>query len=173
MVATIYYLDWGREDADETARELFSRLHGASPDTLPIEYYRRVGTTHIADEKETEMDALRHIYHYWNATDDQAHDPIFKHTLICDQCDSRFTTTSNDDVVDVVTNAANHAEAEHGWEYPFKNVKRDELPDYIHGLRSMSVGDVIDLDGTLYMVASFGFDEIEWADDQPELDHFE
>jgi hypothetical protein len=34
-----------------------------------------------------------------------------------------------------------------------------------YGLRSMSAGDIIEVDGTLNLVCAFGFTEVEWGDE--------
>ena len=50
-----------------------------------------------------------------------------------------------------------HASQNHGYD-PFLKI---EEPEYIHGIRSMSVGDVIEVDDTYFQVKTIGFEEIE------------
>lgn len=165
MEATIHYLDWAHEAADETARTLFHNLHGSSPDAVPKDYYRRVGVTQITDDIEDDMAALNYIYSRWNATDEtrpDAHDAVYESTLMCERCGAVFGETAETLQPEP---AIRHAEDEHGYRTP--PARSETLPDYIHGIRSMSVGDVIDLNGTLYLVASFGFNEVEWSETIP------
>jgi hypothetical protein len=50
-----------------------------------------------------------------------------------------------------------HASQNHGYD-PFEQPGE---PEYVHGIRSMSVGDVIEVDGQYFQAKAIGFEEID------------
>jgi hypothetical protein len=71
----------------------------------------------------------------------------FLESRYCEGCDSYIEGSDE---------ALTHAAQNHGYD------PDDEFgePEYIHGIRSMSVGDTVVVDGTPYQVQSLGFEEI-------------
>lgn len=66
----------------------------------------------------------------------------------CEQCDS---------YIEGVDEAEIHAAQNHGYD-AFDD---PDDPGYIHGIRSMSIGDVVRIDGDFYQAKSIGWEEID------------
>lgn len=148
-IATIYYLNWDRESAfDDAASEFFHDLAtGSLPDTLDQHdfdvMYRKVR------ELAYELDGPEALWPQWNRGSNQESQD-FLSTRYCDPCNEGFTS------LDV---AYHHFYHDH---YQPPETSLDQFFEYIQGVRSMSVGDIVEIDDTYFMAASIGWQEIEF-----------
>lgn len=147
MEAVINYLNWDREDRGR-ATELFHEFHGFDNDIPEIDatefedLYREVRTLEDAPSDP------EHIWRQWNRGSGYESDE-FLEMRYCEPCDTYQIGSSQ---------AVQHAVENHGYD------AFDETgePEYVHGIRSMSVGDVIQTEEDEYHVtASIGFEELD------------
>lgn len=87
------------------------------------------------------------VWKEWNRGSRQESD-AFLELRYCDRCDSYIEGSGE---------AVMHAVQNHGYDAQ----QGTDQPEYIRGERSMSVGDIVEIDGTYYVAASIGWDEIE------------
>jgi hypothetical protein len=146
--AVLHYLNWDRED-DNTgpASTLFHELHVDEAEYESFtasefdDLYREVA------ELETEPDDLEEVWKQWN-TGSGHESQQYLDLHYCEPCDEYIDTPGEAEV---------HARDSHGYD-PLKPT----LPKYIHGERSMSVGDVVQDrgQGEYHMAQAIGFEEI-------------
>ena len=148
---TINYLGWHlEEDHHGPASELFHDLHGFSRDTPELtvtefdDLYQEVRTLEDAPDDPEE------VWKQWNRGSGYE-SPEFLDTRYCESCESYIEGSDE---------AITHAVQNHGYD------AFDETgePDYVHGVRSMSVGDVIEQDGDYQIAMSVGFEDLELSD---------
>jgi hypothetical protein len=146
-VATIYYLNWDDEAEEHSdATELFHDLHGGEPpaqiDADAFEdLYREVARdVHVGGDVET-------VWAGWNRGSGRESDR-FLELRRCERCDT---------YIDGSEEAVTHAAQNHGYDA----MDDPGEPDYLRGERSMSVGDVVEIDGRYYMAAAIGWQEVE------------
>jgi len=70
----------------------------------------------------------------------------------CERCDG---------YIEGIDEAVTHAAQNHGYDA----MNDADAPAYVRGVRSMSVGDIVEIDGAYYMAAAVGWDEIEIGGD--------
>lgn len=87
----------------------------------------------------------------WNRGSRQETD-AFLGLRYCERCDT---------YIEGFDEAVTHAAQNHGYDA----LHETEQPEYIHGEPSMSIGDIVAIDGTYYMAAAVGWDEIEIGGD--------
>jgi hypothetical protein len=146
--AVLYYLNWDRED-DNTgpASTLFHELHVDEAEyesftaTEFEDLYREVA------ELETNSDDPEDVWRQWNTGSGQESQQYLD-LHYCEPCDEYIDTPGEAEV---------HARDRHDYD-PLKPT----LPKYIHGERSMSVGDVVQdrAQGEYHMAQPIGFEEI-------------
>jgi len=147
--ATIHYLNWD-EEAEEhgPASELFHELHGIDnteiPDLDATEFndlYREVR------EIEDPAQDPEQIWDEWNRGSGQESEE-FLEMRYCEPCD---TYQIGADL------AIQHAVENHGYD-AFEDSSE---PEYIHGIRSMSIGDVIQFEDRYLQAQAFGFEDLD------------
>lgn len=143
-MARVHYLRWDRDDNDE-ARDLFTDLHVTSieetPISLPKNHYQKITTLPGENNLEQHFRKMNRGL----GVESEAFTELF-------ECHTCRTILQNAD------DAHEHAVDEHDC------TSDDALPEFITGVRSLSVGDVIEQDNDLKMVAALGFLDAEWAD---------
>ncbi len=147
MIAKIYYLDWdkeGRNDRYGPARELFNEAH---TDNLPHQFSTDQFDSLYREVAEVDIDDPEKAWRQWNAGSGYESEQ-FTQLQYCERCDQYIESTDT---------AVAHADHEHDVEA----YTSGDLPDYIHGERSMSVGDVVEIDGSYYVAAPVGFEELD------------
>jgi len=152
LIATIYYLDWDQEGRDERygpARELFDEANlGNTPDRFSADQFDDL----YREVADVDVDGPEDAWRQWNAGSGYESEAFTK-IQYCEQCDQ---------YIDSRDSAVDHADREHDAEV----YRPGDLPDYIHGERSMSVGDVIEIDDTYYVAAPIGFEELNIYTDE-------
>jgi len=150
LIAKIHYLNWDQEsrdddDEDGPANELF---HEANTGNLPDrfteqeleELYREVDDVEASDPED-----LFAKYNRGSGRESQE----FEDLQFCEQCGEYLP--SQDAAID-------HAQHRHDY------VAGDNgagTPEYIHGERSLSVGDVVEIDDEYYVAAPTGWKQID------------
>ncbi len=153
----IHYLRWAPQsdsdpmldEADPREKDVFFGFHrvwsdSGDPIRVPRKFYHTVADVDDADPEV--------LFNRWNTESDQLHA-----ARRCLQCGKVFSTAEM---------AATHARETH-------SVPRDKVQDALGGLRSMSVGDIIEYDTRLLAVAPIGFVHATWGepmDSRLELD---
>jgi len=153
--ASVHYLGWHLEDEGHgPASELFHKSHVTGQleeDEKPPEAFTQSEFDQLYDEVTvlegdyTEED-LEEIYKGFQRTGFTEWDE-FQNARYCEPCDS-YIEGSDEAVTHAVQNHGYSPEEEFG------------EPDYVHGIRSMSVGDAIELPDGVYQVRGLGFEEI-------------
>lgn len=152
----LYYLNWDREESNTgPASELFHELHVHDLDeTLPDsfsedefdELYREVAEIDI---DSNEIEDLEKVWKQWN-TGSGEESQQYLDLQYCEPCDQYIDTPGEAEV---------HARDQHSYD----PLCSQTLPKYIHGERSMSVGDIIEIeDGEqeYHIAVPIGFQEI-------------
>lgn len=143
--ATVYYLNWDREREEHgEASDLFHRLHHEDPPgqmkrDMFNELYREVV------QVEADPDNLEDLWRRWQWTG-YTEGETFRNLRYCERCDG---------YIEGVGEAVTHAVQSHGYD------GTQGEPEYVRGERSMSVGDVVEIDGTYYVAAAIGWEELE------------
>lgn len=149
----LHYLNWDREeDQHSPASTLFHELH--VDEDLPNsftedefdEMYREVAEIDI-DSGDPEE--LEQVWKEWN-TGSGLEAQKYLDLMYCEPCDRYIDTPGEAEV---------HARDRHGYD----PLCSQTLPKYIHGERSMSVGDIIEIeDGEqeYHIAVPIGFQEI-------------
>jgi hypothetical protein len=153
----LHYLNWDREE-DNTgpASTMFHELHvdEAGYDSFTAtefeDLYREVA------ELEANPSDPEEVWKQWN-TGSGHESQQYLDLQYCEPCDEYIDTPGEAEV---------HARDKHDYD-PLKPT----LPKYIHGERSMSVGDIVqDREQDEYhMAMPLGFDEIEVLDEEGEM----
>ncbi|MCU4753478.1 hypothetical protein OB919_16050 [Halobacteria archaeon AArc-curdl1] len=113
------------------------------------ELYREVAEIDI---ESGEPEALEKVWAGWN-TGSGRESQQYLDLMYCEPCDQYIDTPGEAEV---------HARNQHEYD-PLLNT---QLPQYIHGERSMSVGDIVQTNNEEYhMVVPIGFQEIEVTDE--------
>jgi hypothetical protein len=152
----VYYLNWDVEpEFDRSASELFHQLHvGDVPGTVTQDefddMYRTVRELPY-DDPDPEQ-----LWRGWNRGSGRE-SKAFLSTRYCDPCSQPFTSIDD---------------AYHHFYHDHYTAERDtdlaQFFDVIRGVRSMSVGDVVEMgDGEAYhMAASIGWTEFDVIDNR-------
>ena len=152
MEAVVNYLNWDREtERHGPATDLFNELHSVEPEIPDLtatefdDLYREVRTLEDAPED------LEQIWREWNRGSGQTSEE-FRETLYCEPCNTYQIGTEH---------AVQHAVDNHGYD----GLHKSGVPEYVHGIRSMSVGDVIETPEAYNVAAPIGFEEITVGDE--------
>lgn len=152
---SVHYLGWHLEEGHGPASDLFHKYHVTDhldEEEQPPEAFTQSEFDELYDEVtvlegDFTGDDLEEIYKGFQGTGFTEWDE-FLEARYCEGCDSYIEGSDE---------ALTHAAQNHGYD-PFEETGE---PEYIHGIRSMSVGDTVVVDGTPYQVQSLGFGEIE------------
>lgn len=158
---SIHYLGWHLEPEHGPASELFHKYHVTDQleeDEQPPQAFTQDEFDGLYDEVTvlegdfTEED-LEEIYKGFQATGFSEWDE-FTEMRYCEGCDSYIEGSDE---------ALTHAAQNHGYQ------PEEEFgePEYIHGIRSMSVGDVVEVEDTPYQVRGIGFEPIQIGGENP------
>lgn len=150
----LHYLNWDREDSNSgPASTLFHELHvdEAEYESFTVtefeDLYREVA------ELESEPEDLEDVWRQWNTgSGEESRQYLDLH--YCESCDEYIDTPGEAEV---------HARDTHDYD-PLLNTS---LPKYVHGERSMSVGDVVQNreQDEYHMAQPIGFEEITVLDE--------
>ena len=151
---SLHYLNWDQEEENTgPASKMFHELHVEQE-----EQYESFTATEFDDlyrevaELESDPDSLEDVWKQWNTgSGEESQQYLDLH--YCEPCDMYIDTPGEAEV---------HARDSHDYD-PLKPT----LPKYIHGERSMSVGDVVQdrEKDEFYMAQPIGFDEIQVLDE--------
>ena len=145
METIVNYLNWDREERGP-ASTLFHELHATNPeipDLEPTEFndlYREV--RHIKDGPED----LEQLWREWNRGSGYESEE-FLDMRYCNPCDTYQIGSEQ---------AIQHAVDNHGYD-AFEEMGE---PEYIQGIRSMSVGDVVETGDDYHIAVPIGFEEL-------------
>lgn len=153
MGTTLYYLNWGQEE-DGTASELFHKYNVESvldeedkpPTGFTEEEFQELYRELISLPGDYTEDDLEQIWKEWQLTG-FTEGETFQELRYCSQCGT---------YIEGIEESITHASQNHGYDH----FEESGEPDYVKGVRSMSVGDVIEIDGTYYQAKAIGFEEI-------------
>jgi len=151
-MATIYYLDWDRDtEFDGEASTLFHEVStGDIPDQLERDRFDRLYRK--VRELPYDIEGPEVLWRQWNrGSGRESRD--FLGTRYCDPCEEGFV--SMDD-------AYHHFYHDH---VSAREAGLDEFFEYIRGVRSMSVGDVVELGDDYFVAASVGWQELDILDE--------
>ncbi|QLG62055.1 hypothetical protein [Halorarum salinum] len=141
--ATVYYLNWDREQRGDAA-QLFHDLHiEDTPDRLSREEFDQLYCEVIQVDG---VDNPEQVWEQWNRGS-RRESEAFLSLRYCERCDT---------YIEGIAEGVTHAVQNHGYDA----LTETGEPDYVRGERSMSVGDIVVIDGTYYVAASIGWDEI-------------
>lgn len=153
-MSTIHYLQWHHREPfpKEEAGDLFYEFHYDPPDALSSTTFDDL----YVEVTEVEERDLEEIYAGWNRGSGRESEQ-FLELRYCEWCKK---------YIDGVDKAVNHGIRDHGYYAPtdFRGF------DYIHGIRSMSVGDIVERDQTYYACASIGWECVDVLEDSMEDD---
>jgi hypothetical protein len=143
-VATVHYLQWHFSDSEnhEEASDLFHRFHVNPPDSVTEDEFTRL----YREVAEADVDDVEELYQGWNRGSGRE-DEGFLSQRYCEQCRTYIEGEGE---------AINHAVQNHGYDA----FSESGTPGYVRGIRSLSVGDVIEQEETLYACVSIGWQEL-------------
>ena len=160
MGTPIHYLGWHLEPEHGPASDLFHKSHVVDQleeDEKPPEAFTESEFDELYDEVvvlegDYSEEDLEDIYKGFQGTGFTEWDE-FLEARYCESCDSYIEGSDE---------AVNHAAQNHGYS------PEEEFgePEYIHGIRSMSVGDVVEVEDTPYQVRGIGFEPIQIGGDE-------
>lgn len=153
MEATIYYLNWDREqDNHAPASTLFHKLNVESvleEDEKPSDCFSETEFNDLYREVipiDADPDQLEDVWREWQRTG-YTESREFIELRYCTNCQT---------YIEGIDEAVTHASQNHG----YNALDNPSEPDYVRGERSMSVGDVVEFDGTYFQAKSLGWEEI-------------
>lgn len=150
-MTTVYYLQWHRTEptADTQASDLFHEFHHDPPEILAEsafdELYAEVVTTETSD--------LEQLFAEWNRGSGRESDR-FLDLRYCERCQTYIEGDGE---------AVTHAAQNHGYDA----LTDASDPAYVRGIRSLSVGDIVERDGRYNACAPIGWQEIELIEGDP------
>lgn len=153
--ATIYYLNWDREQENhEPATELFHKIsveEVLDEDDKPRTQYREDDFNALYRElPSVEVDSaddLEQLWKEWNRGS-RGESREFLDLRYCQRCKSYIEGTEE---------AVTHAAQNHGYD----SFEETGEPDYVHGVRSMTAGDVVEIGGEYFQAKAIGWEKIE------------
>lgn len=124
------------------ASDLFHAFHHDPPDTLEEDAFDRL----YAEVAAVETDDLEQLFAEWNRGSGRE-SARFQEFRYCERCHTYIEGSGA---------AVTHAAQNHGYD-------PDDLgaPDYLHGIRSLSVGDVVARDDAYYACAPVGWQDLD------------
>jgi hypothetical protein len=157
--ATIYYLNWDQERENHgPATELFHKItveEVLEEDEKPRTRYTQDDFEALYRELPSveldNPDELEQLWKEWNRGS-RRESREFLDLRHCEQCDSYIEGSEH---------AVTHAAQNHG----YNSFEESGEPEYIHGVRSMSVGDVVEIDGEYFQAQSIGCTQIQVVDE--------
>jgi len=154
-VATIYYLNWDQERQNHgPATDLFHKIsveqvldEDKKPRPRYTEddfdaLYRELTTVDVGSSGELEQ-----LWKEWNRGSRQE-SREFLNLRYCENCDSYIEGSEE---------AVTHAAQNHSYD-AFTETGE---PEYVHGVRSMTAGDVVEIDGEYFQAKAIGWEPIE------------
>jgi len=154
-VATIYYLNWDQERENHgPATELFHKIsveQVLDEDEKPRNQYTQDDFDSLYRELSTvdvdSSDDLEQLWKEWNRGSRQESGE-FLDLRYCESCGSYIEGREE---------AVTHATQNHGYD----SFTETGEPEYVHGVRSMTAGDVVEIDGEYFQAKSIGWEQIE------------
>jgi hypothetical protein len=151
----VYYLGWHLEPEHGPASDLFHKSHvidqleedGKPPEEFPQDRFEELYDEVVVLKDDYTEEDLEDIYKGFQATGFSEWDE-FLEARYCESCDSYIEGSDE---------ALTHAVQNHGYD-PDEEFGE---PEYVHGIRSMSVGDVVQLDDVYHQVRGIGFEPIQ------------
>lgn len=140
-MSTIYYLQWHRTEPtpDPQASDLFHEFHHDPPTVLTESAFDDL----YAEVTETDTRDLEQLFAEWNRGSGRGSDQ-FQNLRYCERCQTYIEGSGE---------AVTHAAQNHGYDA----LTDPSEPAYIHGIRSLSVGDIVERDDTYYACAPIGW----------------
>lgn len=142
-MAAVYYLQWHQKSkGSERATDLFHRFHRDPPATLTESVFDEL----YQEVAEVETNDFEQLFAGWNAGSGRESDQ-FRDMRYCERCTSYIEGSGEAEI---------HAVENHGYDA----FHEASAPDYIHRIRSMSVGDIVRHGDTHYACAAIGWSNI-------------
>ena len=144
-MTAVHYLQWHLPDSEnhEEASDLFHRFHVDPPDSVTEDKFDRL----YEDVAEVDVDDLEEVFQGWNMGSRREHDEFLSQRY-CERCQTYIEGEGE---------TVNHAVQNHGYDA----FNESGTPEYVRGIRSLSVGDVVEEEDTLYACVSIGWQELE------------
>ncbi|NUC74734.1 hypothetical protein HTZ84_20955 [Haloterrigena sp. SYSU A558-1] len=138
-------MNWDRTNSDHAdASDLFHNLHIEDPP----EHLGRAEFDQLYREViDVAVDKPEQVFHEWNRGSGRESD-AFLTLRYCERCET---------YIEGEDEAVTHATQNHGYDALIESGE----PDYVRGERSMSVGDIVEINGTYYMAASIGWEAVD------------
>jgi len=151
VTTTVYYLQWHLPDSDihEEASDLFHEFHIDPPESLTADEFDRL----YEAVTEARGDDLEDLFEGWNVGSGREED-TFLSLRYCERCQT---------YVEGSDEAVTHATQNHDYDL----MQAPEPPEYIRGVRSLSVGDIAEQDGTRYTCEPIGWQELDLVKGDP------
>lgn len=147
----IHYLNWDREERGP-ASTLFHELHNTNPEIPDLELSKFEDLYREVRNLEDGPEDLEQLWREWNSG--SGHESAeFQEMRYCEPCETYQIG---------VDQAIQHAVENHGYT-AFEDMGE---PDYIHGVRSMSVGDVVETGDEYHIAVPIGFEELTVGGEQ-------
>lgn len=144
-MTTLHYLRW--DSPDETIRDrasdLFHEFHHDPPQTVTEDDFDEL----YAEVTTVDTDDLEQLFAEWNRGSGRESDR-FEEMRYCERCDTYIEGHGE---------AVTHASQNHGYD-PFHE---EDAPAYVRGVRSLSVGDVVERDDAYHACAPIGWRELD------------
>jgi len=155
--ANVHYLNWDREERTREnpigpAGEIHHKAQTGQdlPETYDFEefdrLYREITDVEITSSGEATVEDLEKIWEGFNRTGFTEWEE-FLEMRYCDNCDSYIEGSDE---------ALTHASRNHGYD----SFEETGEPEYIRGIRSMTAGDIIEVDDQYFQARAIGFEEI-------------
>lgn len=151
-ITTVHYLQWHQDDPEihDPASDLFHEFHHDPPAALTKSVFDDL----YQEVAAVETNDLEQLFAEWNAGSGRE-STQFHNLRYCDRCHSYIEGSDE---------AVTHAAQNHGYDA----FNASSKPEYLRGIRSMSVGDVVTQDDKHYACAPIGWQEVRLAEDDPE-----
>lgn len=148
-MATVHYLQWhlSNSETHEEASDLFHRFHVAPPELVTEDEFDQL----YREVAEVGVDDFEELYQGWNRGSGHE-DEEFLSQRYCGQCQTYIEGEGE---------AINHAVQNHGYDA----FNESGTPGYVRGIRSLSVGDVVEHAEALYACVSIGWQKLNLVED--------
>jgi len=158
---SVHYLNWHLEPDHGPASEFFHKYHVTGqldeseqpPEAFTQDEFDELYDEVTVLEGDFSEEDLEDIYKGFQRTGFNEFDE-FQEARFCEPCESYIEGSDE---------ALTHAAQNHGYG-PFEETGE---PEYVHGIRSMSVGDTVIVEDTPYQVRGLGFEPIQIGGENP------